>query len=232
MDGRSEYKKIVENLIGRLEYLLSSGITGVPVEPGAPPEGGPVMEDPLGSLEKEIAGCGACGLRRGSARPVAGAGGQRPVIMFVGGFPTAGDEEEGRPFSGGDGVQLEKIIAWMSTKAGFGRDEAYLCHAVKCAPPSGKAPSREEAGACRPILERQVKALAPRVIVALGPVAAGSILGSADVKGLRGRFHAFNGIKVMPTYGPAELLENPALKKETQEDMLLVIEYLKKSPPA
>ncbi|MBI5827835.1 MAG: uracil-DNA glycosylase [Deltaproteobacteria bacterium] len=232
MDGRAEYRKIVENLINRLEYLLSSGITEVPVERGESPEGGQGIEDPLESLDKEIAGCRACGLRHGGARPVAGAGNPMPVIMFIGGCPTVEDEEKGRPFSGSDGAQLEKIIAWMSTKAGFGREEAYLCHAVKCRPASGKVPSAEEAGACKSLLERQIKALAPKVIVALGPVAAGSILGSPDVKGLRGRFHAFNGIKVMPTYDPAELLKRPALKKETETDMLMVIEEIKKSLPA
>lgn len=232
MDGRAEYRKIVENLIGRLEYLMSSGITEVPIERGRTPEGGPGAQDPIEALYEEIAGCGACGLRRGGARPVAGAGNPRPVIMFIGGFPTVEDEEKGRPFSGNDGAQLERIMAWMSTQAGFGMDEAYLCHAVKCRPLSGKAPSSEEAGACKALLERQIKALAPRVIVALGPVAAGSILGSADVKGLRGRFHALNGIRVMPTYDPTELLKKPALKKETMEDMLLVIEELKKGRTA
>lgn len=231
MDGRTEYRKIVENLIGRLEYLLSSGITEVPVERGALPEAD-AAKGPLEALAEEIAGCGPCALRREGVRPVAGAGGPRPVIMFVGGSPTAEDEEKGRPFSGDDGVQLEKIIAWMSAQAGFGREDAHLCHAVKCRPGSGKAPSAGEAAACRALLERRIAALAPRVIVALGPVAAGSILGSPDVKGLRGRFHAFNGIKVMATHGPAELLEKPALKKATMEDMLLVIEELKKSPPA
>ncbi|MBI5827793.1 MAG: uracil-DNA glycosylase [Deltaproteobacteria bacterium] len=232
MDGRAEYRKIVENLIGRLEYLLSSGITEVPVERGEPPEGGPAAKDPLEALSQEISGCRACGLRNWGARPVAGAGNPSPVIMFIGGCPTVEDEENGRPFSGNDGAQLERIIAWMSTKAGFEREEAYLCHAVKCRPASGKVPSAEEAGACKSLLERQIKALSPKVIVALGPVAAGLILGSPDVKGLRGRFHAFNGIKVMPTYDPAELLKKPALKKETETDMLMVIDEIKKDRQA
>lgn len=232
MDGRAEYRKIVENLIGRLEYLLSSGITELPIERGRTPEGGPEAKDPLEALYEEIAGCGACGLRREGVRPVAGAGNPRPVIMFVGGCPTVEDEEKGRPFSGGDGAQLERIIAWMSTQLGFGMERAYLCHAVKCRPTSGRAPSSGEAGACKALLERQIEALAPKVIVALGPVAACSILGNPDVKGLRGRFHPFKGIKVMATYDPAGLLEKPALKKETMEDMLLVIDELKKSRTA
>lgn len=228
MSEASEYKKIVESLLGRLEYLLASGITDVPVKGRPAPDGGPETEDSLEALDKALAGCRACGLRDAKARPVAGAGNPRPVIMFIGGCPTVEDEKKGRPFSGGDGALLEKIIAWMSTQAGFGMEEAYLCHAVKCRLPSGKEPSHEEAGACRGHLERQIKALSPKVIVALGAVAADCILGNPDVKGLRGRFHAFNGIKVMPTYDPATLIKAPALKKETMEDMLLVIGELKK----
>ncbi|MEK7773013.1 MAG: uracil-DNA glycosylase [Deltaproteobacteria bacterium] len=232
MSEASEYKKIVENLLGRLEYLLASGITDVPVERGAPPDGVPAAKDGLEALNNEIAGCVVCGFRDAKARPVAGAGNPRPVIMFIGGCPTVEDEKKGRPFSGGDGAQLEKIIAWMSSQAGFGIEEAYLCHAVKCRLPSGKGPSYEEAGACKSLLERQIKALAPKVIVALGPIAADFILGNPDVKGLRGRFHSFNGIKVMPTYDPATLIKAPALKKETETDMLLVIGELKKGQQA
>lgn len=228
MDGRAEYRKIVENLMGRLEYLLSSGITEIPVERGRTPEGGPVAQDPVEALSQEIAGCRACGLRRDGARPVAGAGGPRPVIVFIGGFPTVEDEIRGRPFSGSDGGQLEKIMAWMSTELGLKGEWAYLCHAVKCRPGNGKTPSHEEAAACRPLLERQIKTLGPRVVVALGPVATGSILGSSDVGGLRGRFHTFEGVKAMATHGPTELLERPGLKKETMEDLIKVMEEIKK----
>jgi len=107
------------------------------------------------------------------------------------------------------------------------RTQVYICNVIKCRPPGNRNPQPDEINACFPFLERQLAAIQPDFIVALGAFAAQTLLGTATpISRLRRRFHDYNGIKVLPTYHPAYLLRNPDKKRDVWEDMkMLMKEY-------
>jgi DNA polymerase len=120
----------------------------------------------------------------------------------------------------------------MIAAMGYGRDDVYICNVVKCRPPENRTPLPEEALACSRFLQPQLQAVRPKLIVALGRCAAQS-LGVAEAMGSwRGRWGAFQGIDVMPTYHPAYLLRSPEQKRTVWADLQLVMARLGKSPPA
>jgi len=127
------------------------------------------------------------------------------------------------PFVGPAGQLLSKIIAAIGLK----RKQVYICNVVKCRPPHNRNPQSEEINTCLPFLERQIVAIRPDFICALGTIAAQTLLNTAEsISKLRGRFHDYRGIKLLPTYHPAYLLRNPDKKREVWEDMkLLMKEY-------
>jgi DNA polymerase len=123
--------------------------------------------------------------------------------MFVGEAPGADEDARGLPFVGRAGQKLTDIIGAM----GLGRDEVYICNILKCRPPNNRDPNTEEVQACTPFLIEQVRTIKPEAIVALGRPAAQFLLNTtAPIGRLRGRWHVFEGIPVMPTYHPAYLL--------------------------
>jgi DNA polymerase len=107
---------------------------------------------------------------------------------------------------------------------GLTRAEVYICNIVKCRPPGNRDPEPAEVAACEPFLKRQLDAIRPRLIVALGRYAAQTLLRStAPISTLRGRWHEYEGIRLMPTYHPAALLRNEAMKRPTWDDLKLVM---------
>jgi DNA polymerase len=125
--------------------------------------------------------------------------------MFVGEGPGETEDKTGRPFVGRAGELLDKQIAAM----GMTRSQVYIANIVKCRPPGNRAPSPDEAGACFSYLDRQIEVVRPRVIVTLGLTASQYLLNSRLSMGkLRGNWHSFRAIKVMPTYHPAYILRN------------------------
>lgn len=136
--------------------------------------------------------------------------------MFVGEGPGAEEDRAGEPFVGDAGQLLTKIISAMK----LSRDQVYICNIVKCRPPGNRIPEEDEIRACMPFLKRQIAAIRPEFICALGAVAAQAILKTdTTISKLRGRFHNYKGIKVMPTFHPAYLLRNPDRKREVWEDV-------------
>lgn len=118
---------------------------------------------------------------------------------------------------------LTRIVQAM----GFDRDQVYICNVLKCRPPGNRNPLPVEIAACLPFLRRQLQAISPEVIVALGTFAAQTLLHSREpISRLRGRFHDFSGIPLMPTFHPAFLLRNPAMKREVWDDMQTVMQRL------
>jgi DNA polymerase len=146
--------------------------------------------------------------------------------MFVGEGPGADEDREGRPFVGRAGQLLTRMIKAM----GLERSEVYIANVVKCRPPGNREPHPMESGTCFPFLEAQIEAVRPRTIVALGKVAAGILLETAEPIGkLRGTFHDRKGIPVMPTYHPSFLLRNEAdrrWKGEAWADLKQVMNLL------
>lgn len=191
-----------------------------------PAESSPPAETRLASLERlaaEAQVCESCRLCRTRNKVVFGSGDPRAALMFVGEGPGAEEDRQGLPFVGPAGELLTKIIQAI----GLERDQVYIANVVKCRPPGNRDPMPDEAAACRRFLEGQIAAIEPKVIVALGRVAAQTLLGTDLPLGqMRGRWFAVQGRPVRVTYHPAALLRTPAWKRPTWEDMQVVRDRL------
>ncbi len=190
-------------------------------------EGGSPGESPVEDLEairQEMGACHRCPLEKTRKNLVFGEGNPRARLVFVGEAPGADEDRQGRPFVGRAGQLLTKIILAMGLK----REEVYICNILKCRPPQNRNPLPEEIVVCEPWLVRQLQAIRPRVICALGTFAAQTLLQKKGIPItiLRGRFHDYHGISLMPTYHPAYLLRNPGAKKQVWEDVQQIMKYL------
>jgi DNA polymerase len=175
-------------------------------------------------IRAQMGDCRRCGLGRPRRSLVFGEGCSPAPLVFVGEAPGADEDAQGRPFVGRAGQLLTKIIEAMGMK----REDVYICNILKCRPPGNRNPQPEEIAACEPFLIAQLRTLRPRVICALGTFAARTLLQTEVPIGvLRGRFHAYQGIPLMPTYHPAYLLRNPGAKKQVWEDVQLIMKKLR-----
>jgi DNA polymerase len=178
----------------------------------------------LAALAGTVAGCTRCRLAEGRSRVVFASGNPDAELMLIGEGPGAEEDRQGLPFVGAAGELLTKIIQAMDLR----REDVYIANVVKCRPPGNRDPQSDEVAACRGFLERQIALVQPRVIVALGKVAAQTLLGTESSIGqMRGRWHRIHGVPAMVTYHPAALLRNPALKRPTWEDMQQVRDKLR-----
>ena len=170
----------------------------------------------LESIRADLGDCRRCKLCSGRTNIVFGSGTSHAKLVFVGEGPGADEDAQGLPFVGAAGHLLTKIIEAIQLT----RDQVYICNIVKCRPPSNRTPEEDEIAACSPFMFRQVESIQPKVICCLGAVAAQTVLGTKTAVGkLRGRFHEFRGIQVMPTWHPAYLLRNPAAKRDVWDDI-------------
>ncbi len=152
-----------------------------------------------------------------------GDGDLRARLMFIGEGPGAEEDRTGLPFVGRAGELLTRIIQAI----GMERAQVYIANIVKCRPPGNREPQPDEVAACRGYLEAQIDAIRPLVVVALGRVAAQTLLGNNTPIGkMRGQWFEVRGVPVMVTYHPAALLRNPAFKRPTWEDMQQVRDRL------
>lgn len=182
----------------------------------------------LREIREDLGDCTRCGLHKGRKNLVFGVGYPHAELMFVGEGPGADEDEQGEPFVGRAGQLLNNMITAM----GLRRQDVYIANVVKCRPPSNRTPEREECDTCSPFLLRQIQVIAPKVIVALGAVAAKNLLSVNDsMANLRGRFYDFRGIKLAVTYHPAYLLRDPRQKKEAWKDLQMVMQHLGLKPP-
>jgi DNA polymerase len=183
----------------------------------------PNSKPDLSAIRADMADCQLCALGKTRKNLVFGDGNSQAKIVFVGEAPGADEDEQGMPFVGRAGQLLTKIIEAM----GLSRQEVYICNILKCRPPQNRNPLPEEIAACEPFLKQQLKIISPQIICALGTFAAKTLLKTdAPISVLRGRFHYYEGIKLMPTYHPAYLLRNPAAKKTVWEDVQLIMKEL------
>jgi DNA polymerase len=161
---------------------------------------------------------------------VFGQGNPKARLVFVGEAPLPADDAAGEPFCGQDGEMLNNIITRVLS---LSRHDVYLATIVKCAPPDGRAPAQEEIFTCLPFLCRQLSAIGPAIVCALGQVPARVLLGSeCSLDELRGRFHHVGGMLVMPTHDPAFLRAHEHRKPETRDDMRMIVRELAKKTPA
>lgn len=170
--------------------------------------------------------CRRCSLRRGARGVVFGEGSAQPVIVFVGEGPGAEEDRLGRPFVGAAGRLFDRIIK----AGGWTRAEIYIANVIKCRPPGNRSPGREEIQSCLPLLQKQLELLNPRIIVALGAVAAKTLLDdpSLAITRERGRWREIDGRMLMPTFHPAALLRDPRKKRPVWEDIQQVMALCEK----
>ena len=197
---------------------------------------GPVMDDLFGDdsaslqaktldeLRGVIGDCQRCKLCAGRTHLVFGVGNAHARLMFVGEGPGRDEDLQGEPFVGRAGQLLTDII----TKGiGIKREDVYICNVVKCRPPENRNPEPDEVTACEPFLKKQIDIVRPEIIIGLGKFAVQTLLQTnVPISKLRGNWHSYHGIKLMPTFHPAYLLRNPADKKLVWEDVKKVIKEM------
>jgi DNA polymerase len=170
----------------------------------------------LASLAERAAACEACGLAKTRRSVVFGVGDPNADLMLIGEGPGAEEDRQGVPFVGRAGELLNRIIAAIDLR----REEVYIANIVKCRPPGNRDPQPDEAAACRSWLERQIDLVQPKIVVALGRVAAQTLLGNDSPLGrMRGQWYTVRGVPTRVTYHPAALLRNQGFKRPTWEDM-------------
>ncbi|HKH48924.1 MAG TPA: uracil-DNA glycosylase [Thermoanaerobaculia bacterium] len=197
-----------------------------PRQPPAPTlsPGSPARLAELEGLAATVASCTRCRLAEGRKNVVFGSGNPNADLMLIGEGPGAEEDRQGLPFVGPAGELLTKIIQAIEMR----REDVYIANVVKCRPPGNRDPQPDEVQACRGYLEKQITFVQPKILVALGRVAAQALLGSESPIGqLRGRWHQAFGIPTMVTYHPAALLRNQALKRPTWEDLQQVRDRLR-----
>jgi len=177
----------------------------------------------LDAVRTELGDCQRCRLHTGRRHIVFGTGDPKAELVFVGEAPGEEEDRQGQPFVGRAGQLLTKMIQAM----GLTREKVYIANIIKCRPPQNRNPMPDEIASCEPFLIAQLNTIQPKVICALGTFAAQTLLRTQDkISRLRGRFHHYNGIPLMPTYHPAYLLRNPEDKRLVWEDMQKIMEEL------
>jgi uracil-DNA glycosylase len=189
------------------------------------PPGTPAGET-LEAVREDMGDCSRCSLSSHRTMIVFGQGNARSRLVFVGQAPTQADNAAGLPFCGPEGEMITNIITRVIKLA---RADVYLTTLVKCSPPGSGMPSPEEIHACMPFLHRQLAAIGPAIVCALGQAVAQALLESdLPLDRLRGRFHPVGDMLVMPTHDPAFLLVRTDKKQETWADMQMIMRELSK----
>ncbi len=177
----------------------------------------------LKEIRLDLGDCKRCRLSHSRQNIVFGCGSSTAKLVFVGEGPGFEEDQQAEPFVGPAGQLLTKIIQAINLT----RKQTYISNIVKCRPPQNRNPRPDEIKTCFPFLDRQIDAIRPSFICALGSIATQTLLNSSEpISKLRGRFYEYKGIKLLPTYHPAYLLRNAEKKREVWEDMkMLMKEY-------
>ena len=181
-------------------------------------------ESQVAILREAVRGCKRCSLHAGRAQTVFGEGDLNASVVFVGEAPGEEEDISCRPFMGEAGQLLTKIIAAMGLK----REAVFITHVLACRPPQNRDPQpEEEVAQCRPYLVALLRIIKPRVICALGSHAARTLLEeSGPISQLRGIWREFEGIALLPTFGPAHLLQAPRDKQLVWQDVKKIVTFL------
>jgi uracil-DNA glycosylase len=184
----------------------------------------------LAELARRVSACTRCTELAGTrTQTVFGVGNPHARLVFLGEAPGADEDRKGEPFVGRAGQLLNKIIEACTLR----REDVYILNILKCRPPGNRNPLPAEAANCREYLDAQLALIQPEFLCCLGAVAAQNLLQTDRPIGrLRGQFFDFQGIKVMCTYHPAYLLRNPAAKRQTWEDMQMLMAEMGITLPA
>jgi DNA polymerase len=220
-------------LAEHLRLLRDLGVEGVSRDPAWRERAGttdarPAIET-LTVIRDDLGDCTRCKLHRlGRQQIVFGVGHPSAALMFIGEAPGHDEDVQGIPFVGRAGQLLTKIIEAIDLT----RDEVYIANIVKCRPPENRNPEPDEVAACEPFVFRQVQAIQPKVIVALGTSAAQTLLRTKDpISRLRGNVFQYGNARLIPTFHPAYLLRSPERKRDVWEDMKKVRALLRNDAP-
>ena len=177
-------------------------------------------------IREKIAACTKCALHKTRTQTVFGVGSQSAELMVIGEAPGAEEDRRGEPFVGRAGKLLDEMLRAVS----LGRDTVFVANILKCRPPNNRDPLVDEAAACRRYLERQIELVSPKLILAVGRIAAQQLLGTdAPLGRLRGQKHYLNDgqLPVVVTYHPAYLLRSPTQKRKAWQDLCMAREILR-----
>jgi len=218
---QSDVSPLVEPVHGSKNSLPLPLGEGTTVAAARLPSHGSKAEQ-LRCLAEEVAKCTQCkDLASSRTQTVFGTGNPESFLVFIGEAPGADEDKRGEPFVGRAGQLLTDII----TKGmRIRREDVYICNILRCRPPGNRNPMPDEAAHCRSFLDRTLEIIQPKYICCLGTVAAKHLLSTDQTIGaMRGKVWDCNGIKVVCTYHPAYLLRNPAAKKDTWDDIQLLM---------
>jgi uracil-DNA glycosylase len=198
-----------------------------PAPQPCPPEAAPEM---LLQILSDIGDCTRCGLHAGRNKLVFGVGNPNSPVVFVGEGPGADEDEQGIPFVGRAGQLLTQMIENTAKKEGIPlkREDVYICNVVKCRPPGNRTPEPDEMEICGQFLFRQLMAIHPKALCALGGTAARALTGHKEgVTKMRGKWFQWRDIPVMVTYHPSFLLRayNQDAKREAWEDLKKLLHF-------
>ena len=226
-DLLNDYIKIVSSVKSLIEEQEELGFVEMPAPKTSDASGAraartlpPGAYNSMSELKMAVEKCQACPLHKSRKNVVFGEGNEQARLVFVGEAPGADEDRQGKPFVGRAGQKLTQIIEAM----GLSRSDVYIANVLKCRPPGNRNPRQAEIDACEPFLIAQLKLIKPRIICALGTFAAQTLLRTdIRISRLRGRFHTYQGIKLMPTYHPAFPLRNPKFKRDVWKDVQMIM---------
>lgn len=219
--GRATEENATETQQAPSAPQADTAVLSVPIQPVAPGRAAEIADMNWTQLKASAAVCTACVLHTQRRQVVFGVGDEKAEWLFVGEGPGAEEDARGEPFVGQAGKLLDSMLAAIELKRG---ENAYIANVVKCRPPGNRTPEPGEAHACEPYLTRQIELIRPKLIIALGKVAAQNLLGSdATISSMRGRLHAYRGTPLIVTYHPAYLLRNLPDKAKSWEDLCFAV---------
>lgn len=209
----------------RRAAVKSSAAQTATVTQIAPPPGLPTWDQ----LRQRVAVCTRCALHKSRTQTVFGVGSVNARLMIIGEAPGAEEDRRGEPFVGRAGKLLDEMLRAV----GLDREQVYIANVLKCRPPNNRDPSADEAKQCRDHLDQQISLLNPRIILAVGRIAAHHLLKTdAPLGQLRGRTHSLENasVPVVVTYHPAYLLRSPTQKRKAWQDLCLARRLLAEHP--
>jgi uracil-DNA glycosylase len=186
---------------------------------------GEIMSLEWPALKARVASCTDCPLHAKRNKTVFGVGDENADWLFVGEGPGAEEDAQGEPFVGQAGRLLDSMLAAIKLKRG---DNVYIANCIKCRPPGNRNPEPQEALQCEPYLHRQIELIQPKLIIALGKVAAANLLATdASVASMRGKVHRYRGTPLIVTYHPAYLLRNLPDKAKAWVDLRFAVRTMR-----
>jgi DNA polymerase len=190
-----------------------------------------VLGETLSQILADMGDCRRCRLHEGRAKLVFGVGNPTAPLVFVGEGPGADEDAQGIPFVGRAGQLLTQMIENTAKREGIAltRDDVYICNVVKCRPPGNRTPEPDEMDICGQFLARQLSAIRPKAICALGGTAARALTGHKEgVTKMRGKWFQWREVPVMVTYHPSYLLRpyNQDAKREAWEDLKKALHFV------